>query len=69
LLFVILTTQEAAIRRITGGSQPGQIVTRPYLKKLITKRAAGAAQGGGPEFKYQYQKKKITPPYESYSHT
>jgi hypothetical protein len=32
---------------------------RPYLEKNASqKRAGGVAQGGGPEFKPQYQKKK-----------
>jgi hypothetical protein len=32
---------------------------RPYLKKNPSqKRAAGVAQGVGPEFKLQYRKKK-----------
>jgi hypothetical protein len=30
----------------------------PILKKPITKRAGGVAQGVGPEFKPQYHKKK-----------
>jgi hypothetical protein len=31
---------------------------RPYLKKILYKyRAGGMAQGEGPEFKPQYQKK------------
>jgi hypothetical protein len=31
----------------------------PILKKLITKkRAGGVSQGGGPEFKLQYQQKE-----------
>jgi hypothetical protein len=30
---IILATQEADIRRITVGSQPGQIFVRPYHEK------------------------------------
>jgi hypothetical protein len=37
---IILATQEAEIRRITIGSQPGQIVSRLYLKKPIKKGLA-----------------------------
>jgi hypothetical protein len=37
LIPVILTTQEAEIRRIKGGSQPGQIV-RLYLEKIHHKK-------------------------------
>jgi hypothetical protein len=58
LTSVILATQEAEIRRIEVQSQPGQIVSRPYLEKKITKRAGGGAQGEGAEFKPQYHKKK-----------
>jgi hypothetical protein len=42
LMPVILTTQEAEIRRITVRSQPGQIDL--ISKELITKRAGGVAQ-------------------------
>jgi hypothetical protein len=55
---VILTTQEAEIRRIMVGSQPRQIVreTLSRKKKPITKK--GLVQGVDPEFKLQYCKKK-----------
>jgi hypothetical protein len=36
---VILATQEAKIRRIAVGSQPGQIVHKAILKKPITKKS------------------------------
>jgi hypothetical protein len=52
---VILATQEAEIRRIMVGSQPGQIVLETLLKK---KRVGRVAQGVGPVFKFQYCKKK-----------
>jgi hypothetical protein len=42
---VILATQEAEIRRITVGSQPGQIVPQEPISK-------------NPDFKTQYRKKK-----------
>jgi hypothetical protein len=35
---VILATQEVEIRRITVQSQPRQIVTRPYLKKILHRK-------------------------------
>jgi hypothetical protein len=38
-------------------SQPRQIV-RPYLQKTYKKRTVEVSQGGGPEFKSQYRKKK-----------
>jgi hypothetical protein len=38
LTFVILTTQEAEIRRIMVRSQPRQIVWRPYLEKTLHKK-------------------------------
>jgi hypothetical protein len=49
----ILATQEAAIRRIEVQSQPGEKVrARPYLEKNSSqKKAVGAAQGIGLEFK------------------
>jgi hypothetical protein len=51
-------TQEAEIRRIVAGSQPGQNSWRdPISKKPITKRADGMTQGVHPEFKSQYCKK------------
>jgi hypothetical protein len=56
---VILTTQEAEIRRITVRSQPGQIVCKTLSRKNPSqKRTGGMAQGIGPEFKPQYHKKK-----------
>jgi hypothetical protein len=58
---VILATQEAEIRRITGQSQPRQIVCKTLLKKPFTKRggeASGVAQGVSPEFKSQFTKNK-----------
>jgi hypothetical protein len=51
---VIIATQEAEIRRITVGSQPGQIVHEILSH---TKWAGRVAQGIGPEFKPQYCKK------------
>jgi hypothetical protein len=39
-------------------SQPGQIVCETLSQKTLSqKRAGGAAQGVGPEFKPQYRKK------------
>jgi hypothetical protein len=50
--------QEARGSKPAGAlNKPGSF-TRPYLKKPITKKAGGAAQGEGPEFKPQYHKKK-----------
>jgi hypothetical protein len=58
LMPVILATQEAEVRRIVVWSQPGQIVPRdPISKNPSQKRAGGVAQGVGPEFKPQHQKK------------
>jgi hypothetical protein len=57
---VILATG-AEIRRITVQNQPRQIVPRdPIISKNPSQknRAGGVAQGEGPEFKPQYQKKK-----------
>jgi hypothetical protein len=52
LTLIILTTQEAEIRRITVQSQPGQIVCETLFQKSPSqKRAGGVAQGVGPEFK------------------
>jgi hypothetical protein len=48
---IILATQEAEIRKIKVRSQPEQIVHETLLKKLITKRAGGVAQGVGLDFK------------------
>jgi hypothetical protein len=51
---VILTTQEAEIRRITVPSQPWEIVLKNLSRKYTSqKRASGVAQGEGPEFKPQ----------------
>jgi hypothetical protein len=56
---VIPATQEAEIRRIAIGSQPGQIVLETLSQKNPSqKRAGGVAQGEGPEFKPQYRKKQ-----------
>jgi hypothetical protein len=53
---IILSIQEAEIRRITVKSQPGQNPSQ--------KGAGGMAQGVGPEFKPQYcKKKKLRLPY------
>jgi hypothetical protein len=55
----VIATQEAEIRRMVVRSQPRQIVHETcILKKPITKRAGGVAQGVGLEFKPQYHKKK-----------
>jgi hypothetical protein len=54
---VIPVTQEAKIRRIKVQSQPGKIVHETLSQKNPSqKRAGGAAQGVGPEFKPQYHK-------------
>jgi hypothetical protein len=56
---VILTTQEAAIRRIMVQSQARQIVQETLSQKNPSqKRAGGVAQGEGPELKSQYWKNK-----------
>jgi hypothetical protein len=56
---VTLATQEAEIRRIVGQTQSGQIVRKTLSQnKPLQKRAGEVAQGEGPEFKPQYQKKK-----------
>jgi hypothetical protein len=57
---VILTTQEAEIRRMEVQSQPRQIVYKTLSRKYLTlkNRAGGMAQCVGPEFKSQYCKKK-----------
>jgi hypothetical protein len=56
---VIPATQEAEIRRIVVQSQPRQIVLETLSQKNPPqKRTGGVAQGEGPEFKPQYQKKK-----------
>jgi ABC-type antimicrobial peptide transport system ATPase subunit len=55
---VILATQEAAIRRITVQSQPGQIVQETLSPKNPSqKRTSQVVQGVDPEFKPQYHKK------------
>jgi hypothetical protein len=51
---VILATQEAAIRRIVVGSQPGQIVLEILSRKTLHKKAGGVAQGADPEFKPEH---------------
>jgi hypothetical protein len=57
---VILTTQEAEIRRLTVQSQPRQIVCKTLSGKTLHKhRAGGVAQGEGPEFKPQKINKLI----------
>jgi hypothetical protein len=50
---VILTTQEAEIRRIKVQSQPGQLVCETLSQNTLHKKtsAGGVAQGVGPEFK------------------
>jgi hypothetical protein len=59
LTSVILATQEAEIRRIKVRSQPRQIVPEILAQKNpFQKRTGGMAQGVGPEFTSQYQKKK-----------
>jgi hypothetical protein len=47
-------------RRMAARSQPGQIPRNTLFEKKKTsqKRAAGVAQGVGPEFKPHYCKKK-----------
>jgi hypothetical protein len=60
---VILTAQEAEIRRIVVQSQPrhkpGKTVHETLSRKNFHKnRAGGMAHSEGPEFKPQYQKKK-----------
>jgi hypothetical protein len=58
---VILTNQEAEIRRISVGSQPGQIVCETLSqtnKQKSQKRAGGVAQCIRPEFKPLYQERK-----------
>jgi hypothetical protein len=62
---VILTTQEAEIRSIKLQSQPRQIVHKALSQKKKKKNhhktgAGGVAQGVGPEFKPQFEKKKKT---------
>jgi hypothetical protein len=56
---IILTTQEADIRRILIQSQSRANSSRdPISKNLSQKRASGVAQGVVPEFKPQYCKKR-----------
>jgi hypothetical protein len=56
---VILTTQEAEIRRITTISQTwANSSGDPISKKPDAERAGGVAQGAGPEFIPQYFKKE-----------
>jgi hypothetical protein len=62
LTSIILTTQEAEIRRIVVQSQPRQIVHKTLSQKQnknpFTKRTGRVAQGVGPEFKSSTAKKK-----------
>jgi hypothetical protein len=53
---VILTTQEAEIRKIAIQNQPGQIVCETLSQDYLihTKTTGGVAQGVGPEFKTQH---------------
>jgi hypothetical protein len=54
---VILTTQEAEIRRIVVQIQPGKIFHEILSRKTLHKnRVGGVAQGEGPEFKPLYCK-------------
>jgi hypothetical protein len=54
-----LATQEAEIRKIMVQSQLRQIVHETLSQENPSyKRAGGVAQGVGPEFKSQCQKKK-----------
>jgi hypothetical protein len=56
---IILATQEAEIRRVTFRSQTQQMVCETLSRKNPSQKRAGrVAQGVGPEFKPQYQKKK-----------
>jgi hypothetical protein len=56
---VILTTQEAEIRRITVRSHPWQIVLETLSQRYLTQETAGGVpQGVGPGFKRQYCQKK-----------
>jgi hypothetical protein len=67
---VILSTQEAEIRRIMVQSQPGQIVWETLSQKNPSqKRDGGVDQGVGPEFKLQYHKKKKKKKKEKSSQT
>jgi hypothetical protein len=60
LTSVILSTQEAEIRRILVESQPRQIVPKILSQKNPSQKRAGrvAQVCVGPEFKLQYHKKK-----------
>jgi hypothetical protein len=52
LTFVILTIQEAEIRRIVVWSHPGQIVQETLSQQNPSQKRAGVvAQSVGPEFK------------------
>jgi hypothetical protein len=56
---LILSTQEAEIRRIAVDSQPRQIVLKTLSQKNPSQKMdGGVAQDIGPEFKSQYQKNK-----------
>jgi hypothetical protein len=59
LMPVILSIQEAEIRRILVQSQSREIVLETLSQKYPSQKRAGAgAQGVDPEFKPQYCKKK-----------
>jgi hypothetical protein len=59
LMPVILATQEGEIKRIVAQNQPRQVVHETLSQRNPSQNsAAGVAQGVGPEFKPQYQKKK-----------
>jgi hypothetical protein len=59
LTSVILTTQEADIRRIVVQIQPGQIVPKTLSRKNSSgQRSVRVVQGVGLEFKPQYLKNK-----------
>jgi hypothetical protein len=53
----LLVTQEAEMRRTAVELSQEKHFTRTYLKKPTRKKAAGTAQGVGPEFKPQNHKK------------
>jgi hypothetical protein len=56
---VILATPEAEFRRITGQSQPRQVVLKTLSRKNPSEKRAGeVAHGVGPDFKSQYYKNK-----------
>jgi hypothetical protein len=56
---VILSTQEAEIRKIVVQSQPQRIILKTLSQiKTSQKKAGRVALGVGPEFKPQYYRKK-----------